>query len=176
MAFECQECGRLHTTNPDSCRYCGSGRVKATLEEKTAGTDIEKAAVNSVGTTSKTTEGASSPDVNPDGSLESSPDAPGSNGSSLGWRRVRSRAEVGAIRTKGRVRNAIRLSGIVLVLLGGYNLLLGGTEPIFAVYRPVLSSILLAGDPGVVLADGGGGFFLADAFAMALGAATAWFV
>jgi len=85
----------------------------------------------------------------------------------MDWERTRTQAGITAVRMRARVRLAISLCGIALVLIGANNLLLAPTTSLPAVIeaRQLMAAL------GVNSAA-----FLADIFLMAIGAVVAWFV
>jgi hypothetical protein len=86
----------------------------------------------------------------------------------MDWQRLRISAETTAIRVRSRVRLAIALVGIGLVLLGGYNLfgapLTDGVTLTF--YRDVLVAVGLE-EYAIT--------YLAEVVVIAVGAVLAWF-
>jgi hypothetical protein len=78
-------------------------------------------------------------------------------------------SEVVWIRARHTIKSLVRIAGILLVLLGAYNMLLAPAllmEPI-APYRQGLP---------ILVSEQGGGYFLGDVAIIAIGAVIAWFV
>lgn len=76
MAWRCTQCGQLHTRNAKSCRGCGHQIFRpvsdAELEQlSTEGDGVEPMELDRTNTVGSAPEEqlASSPDVNPDGSI-----------------------------------------------------------------------------------------------------------
>jgi len=77
--------------------------------------------------------------------------------------------EVALIRARHTIKSLLRIAGILLVLLGAYNMLLApvmAMDPI-APYRQ--------GVP-VLVSEQGGGYYLGDVAVIAIGAVVAWLV
>lgn len=80
------------------------------------------------------------------------------------WDRVKINIETLGIKARGWTTFIIRLGGIALLLLGTYNLFLGGIDGNYAVYRNVMYAVVDIN------------WILADFVVMGVGAAIANFV
>ena len=77
MAWRCDRCGKVHTQNPKECRDCGNTTFEpvgsAELEDQSIGVrNPEPMDADDIGTFGRAaeTQGDTSPDINPDGSLK----------------------------------------------------------------------------------------------------------
>lgn len=89
----------------------------------------------------------------------------------MNWERIRISIETTVIRGRGLLRLVGQVAGIVLVLLGGYNML--GAPITGDVILPLYRTLL----PNAILFDASkGAVYLADVLVAAIGAVLAWFL
>lgn len=87
-------------------------------------------------------------------------------------------AETAAVRGRGWLRTAVRTVGIVALLLGAFNGIIGpaaGAEALAPIYRTVLPTHGLVSTGDQALVGPAITLWLADYALMAVGAALSWF-